>query len=176
MKTYVAFIRGINVGGHNKLPMADLRQTLTSNHFNNVSTYIQSGNVLFNSSKDAAILEKEFEQLLLEHFQLDVQVIIRTQKELKSILKEFPFPQEQITQSYFVLFKSIPKKEKVDKVKLIELPFDQFVIIAHTLYLLPEQGYGKSKFNLKRFERILEVKGTARNYKTITKLVSLPLK
>ncbi|WP_115461125.1 DUF1697 domain-containing protein [Winogradskyella aurantiaca] len=176
MKTYVAFIRGINVGGHNKLPMADLRQTLTSNHFNNVSTYIQSGNVLFNSSKDAAILEKEFEQLLLEHFQLDVQVIIRTQKELKSILKEFPFPPEQITQSYFVLFKTIPKKEKVDKVKLIELPFDQFVIKSHTLYLLPEQGYGKSKFNLKRFEKILEVKSTARNYKTITKLVSLPLK
>lgn len=176
MTLYVAFIRGINVGGHNKLPMADLRQVLNANGFKSVSTYIQSGNVLFESSKDATALETEFEQLLNESFQLEVQVMIRTQKALRTILVEFPFSHENITNSYFVLLKSKPNKENMDKANQIELAYDQFVIKSNTLYLFPEQGYGKSKFNLKRFESILEVKGTARNYKTITKLVSLPFK
>ncbi len=176
MTTYVAFIRGINVGGHNKLPMTDLRQVLKSNGFKNASTYIQSGNVLFESDESVEILEQEFEQLLYENFQLEVQVMIRTQRALQMILEEFPFPLEHIAQSYFVLLKSSPKIENITTANLIELPFDQFAIQSNTLYLFPEQGYGKSKFNLKRFERVLEVKGTARNYKTITKLVSLPLK
>lgn len=176
MTNYVAFIRGINVGGHNKLPMADLRKVLTENGFHKVSTYIQSGNVLFESDKDCLWIEEAFERLLLEHFNLDVKVMLRTHAELESILNGFPFSKEHLSSSYFVLLKKEPDKALIQSAEAIELPFDQFKIISKTLYLFPEQGYGKSKFNLKRFESILNVRGTARNYKTMTKLVSLPLK
>ncbi|MEM1001631.1 MAG: DUF1697 domain-containing protein, partial [Bacteroidota bacterium] len=99
----------------------------------------------------------------------------KTPKQLQTILDQFPFSEDCITTSYFVMFEDHPDEAKINTVKEIELPHDQFVIYSNILYLFPEKGYGKSKFNLKRFESILGVSGTARNYKTMTKLLSLSL-
>ena len=84
MQIYIALLRGINVGGHKKVPMTELRDLLSNSGFQNVQTYIQSGNVVFQSSKNVSTLEKEIQKLIFNHFGFDVSVIVKTDDELQT--------------------------------------------------------------------------------------------
>jgi uncharacterized protein (DUF1697 family) len=87
---YVALLRGINVGGRNKVPMADLRAAMTDAGFDEVSTYIASGNVLFRTSRPARTLEAEIEVALEERLGMSLVVVVRSQRQLRTVVERAP--------------------------------------------------------------------------------------
>ena len=174
MQTYIALLRGINVGGHKKVPMAELRELLTNSKLKNVQTYIQSGNVVFQSSnKDSKNLEKGIQKSILDHFEFEVPVLVKKREELSAIYNNCPFSEEKKEESYFVLLSEFPDKDLVLEASLKIYPDDEYIIKNNCIYLFCAKGYGRSKFNLNYFEKKLNVNATARNYKTMVKLLSL---
>ncbi|NJX15263.1 DUF1697 domain-containing protein [Tamlana crocina] len=174
MTTYIALLRGINVGGQKKVPMADLRGLLSKMGLKNVKTYIQSGNVVFQSSEeDIRILENEIRSAILKHFSFEVPVLVKASADFKNILNDCPFPEAMKLNSYFVLLFSKPNDKAVEAVKSMTYPNETFVITDACVYLHCAQGYGKAKLNNNTFERKLNITSTARNYKTMTKLLTL---
>ncbi|MBU2927749.1 DUF1697 domain-containing protein [Winogradskyella psychrotolerans] len=174
MMTYIALLRGINVGGHKKVPMAELRELLTNSGLQHVKTYIQSGNIIFQSSvNDTNFLTNQIQSLILNQFGFEVPVIIKSQQELRTIYNNCPFSEDRKVESYFVMLSKAPDQKLVDVASKKKYPNDDYVILNDCIYLHCEKGYGRSKFNLNFFEKKLNVNATARNYKTIVKLLSL---
>jgi uncharacterized protein (DUF1697 family) len=174
MNTYIALLRGINVGGHRKVPMADLRQLLTNAGLENVQTYIQSGNVIFQSSDlNAEDIKENIQKAIAALFGFDVPVLIKTRVDLKTIFDNCPFPEDRKTNSYFTMLSTKPKDELVKLASKKTYPDEEYIILNDCIYFYAEKGYGRAKFNLKLFERKLNVIATARNYKTMLKLLSL---
>jgi len=96
MNTYIALLRGINVGGHKKVPMAELRELLSKSGFGNVQTYIQSGNVILESSEGQInSIEEQIKKVILDYFGFDVPVIVKTNDDLQAIFDTCPFTKEQ---------------------------------------------------------------------------------
>lgn len=173
MKTYIVLLRGINVGGHKKTPMAELRELLTKTGFQAVKTYIQSGNISLQSSDDGNEIESKVKAAIQSHFGFDVPVIARTRDELMRIFDGCPFSEEKKENSYFVLLNDIPNTELVDEVVKITYENEEFHIIDDCLYFYSSVGYGRTKFNMNSFEKKLNVKATSRNYKTMVKLMAM---
>ena len=173
MKTYIVLLRGINVGGHKKTPMAELRELLTKTGFSTVKTYIQSGNISLQSSDDGNEIESKVKDAIQSHFGFDVPVIARTRADLKRILDACPFSEEKKENSYFVLLSDIPGSKLVDEVMKITYENEEFHIIDDCLYFYSSVGYGRTKFNMNSFEKKLNVKATSRNYKTMVKLMAM---
>lgn len=174
MKTYIALLRGINVGGHKKVPMSELRTLLTKSGLENVKTYIQSGNVIFQSSEnDARKLEDKIKMLILDHFGFKVPVLVRTRQELLTIFNNCPFGNLKKVESYFIMLSEIPTNDAINEASQKTYPDETYVIINDCIYLFCAKGYGRAKFNLGYFENKLKVNATARNYKTMTKLLAL---
>ncbi|WP_241485264.1 DUF1697 domain-containing protein [Psychroserpens damuponensis] len=173
MNTFIVLLRGINVGGHRKVPMAELRELLTKTGFEAVKTYIQSGNIVLNAAQEKSTIETNVKQAIASHFGFDVPVIAKTRAELKQIFDACPFSEEKKENSYFVLLSKIPESELVDEVMHITYDNEIFQIINDCLYFYSSVGYGRTKFNMNAFEKKLNVKATSRNFKTMVKLLSL---
>ena len=174
MKTYIALLRGINVGGHHKILMTDLRSLLTNLGFKNVTTYIQSGNIIFTSDElSIPILEDQIKAAIADRFGFKIPVVIKTNATLQSIFNDCPFSQIKKENSYFFILNREPQILDIEEASRISYPNDEFVITKKCIYLYCEKGYGRSKFNSSSFEKKLNVIATARNYKTMLKLLSL---
>ncbi len=174
MIRYILLLKGINVGGHKKIPMAELRELLTDFGFKNVQTYIQSGNVILESAQtDISKLEQNIQKSIMTHFGFDVSVIVKTLEQLQRIFDNCPFNQEKKEKAYFTMLHNIPPKELVDEASKKTYPNEEFVILNDCIYLYCELGFGNAKYNNNFFERKLKTIGTARNYKTMMKLLSL---
>ncbi|MEH6535072.1 MAG: DUF1697 domain-containing protein [Psychroserpens sp.] len=174
MNTYIVLLRGINVGGHKKVPMAELRELLAKTGFETVKTYIQSGNVILQSlEKKNATIESTVHVAIKSHFGFEVPVIARTRGELQLIFDTCPFSEEKKENSYFTLLNTIPDANLVKGVAQITYEDEEFQIINDCLYFYASKGYGQAKFNMNSFEKKLEVKATSRNYKTMVKLLAM---
>lgn len=174
MQTYIALLRGINVGGHKKVPMVQLRELLSNSGLLNVKTYIQSGNVIFQSiNDDSKELEKTIQNSILDHFGFKVPVLVRTRTELLTIFNNCPFSDEKKSESYFVMLSDVPDEMLVNEASQKTYPDDDYVILNDCIYLFCAKGYGRAKFNLNYFEKKLNIHATARNYKTMVKLLAL---
>ncbi|MED4554626.1 DUF1697 domain-containing protein [Lysinibacillus capsici] len=106
MTKYVALLRGINVGGHNKLKMAELRDALQPLGLQNIRTYIQSGNILFESSESEEFLQQQIQETIQSTFAITSTVIIRTAEEFRSIVNNCPFSEQDLAVS-----QQLPKLE-----------------------------------------------------------------
>ena len=174
MNVFIALLRGINVGGHKKVPMAELRELLENSGLQNVKTYIQSGNVIFKSlEKDKLILEEQIKKAIFNYFEFDVPVIVRTKEELQAIFDTCPFTKDKKENSYFIMLSSSPDMELIENVMELTYENEEFIIINNCIYYYSSIGYGRTKFNMSTFERKLKVFGTSRNYNTMVKLLSL---
>jgi uncharacterized protein (DUF1697 family) len=174
MKTYIALLKGINVGGHKKVPMADLRELLTKSGFENVQTYIQSGNVILQSSKsDISVIEKNIQESIMDHFGFEISVLVKTRSDLKRIFNDSPFSEEKKKASYFMMLQNTPEDDlvKIASEKVYE--GEEYKILKDCIYFFCEKGFGQAKFNANFFERKLKTFVTARNYNTMVKLLSL---
>ena len=174
MKKYIAFIRGINVCGQKKVPMVELRGLFQHLNFNNVQTYIQSGNVIFQSIEiNKTVLENSIQKAMLSHFGFDVSVLVRTSVDIKTIMDSCPFSDEKKLNSHFTLLHTTPNEKLKDETSLINYPNEEFLITDRCVYFFSSSGYGNAKCNNNFFECKLKVSATTRNYNTMIKLLSL---
>jgi len=167
MKKYVALLRGINVGGNTILPMSELRSICEDIGFQNVRTYIQSGNILFESEHSEEKLVKELEEALYQEKERNIPVIMRAAADLDSVIAHNPFPDANPSQ-VGVTFYSDP----VPKGTLEEITTpgrEEVKINGRELYVHYPDGIGRSKLKLPKQAQ----GGTMRNINTINKLAAL---
>ena len=172
MTVYIALLRGINVSGRNKLPMADLRTLVIDAGGTEVRTYIQSGNVVFRATKADA---RAIEERIRDVFGFEVTVVLRTGPELAAAAAHNPFlVRGAETKPLYVVF--LDREAAADAVHQLDpdrSPGDHFSVHGREVYLDLPTGAGRTKLNLDYLERRLKVKGTARNWNTVLKLVDL---
>jgi uncharacterized protein (DUF1697 family) len=189
MATHVALLRGINVGGRNKVPMADLREVVTSLGHTGVSTYIQTGNVLFSTAEaDTARLAAALEAAIEERFGIWASVVVLSREELAEVLAGNPYPDEPNPKLVHVVFlNGKPPNDLLDRIAAAESAAaakgsrDTAQAAGRVLFLHTPDGFGTSELAQALF-RIIGVPGkqkkpgpaaTARNWATATKLLSL---
>ena len=174
-KTFVALLRGINLAGRNKVPMAELRSALESLGLEDVVTYIQSGNVVFRGRGGVRDLAASIEGGIEEVFGIDVVVLLRTPTELRKVAADNPFLRAGADPSklHVVFLSGKPTKEAAAGLDADRSPPGEFALGGREVYLHLPTGFGRSKLTVDYFERTLGVAGTARNWKTVTKLVAL---
>ena len=171
---YIALLRGINVGGHKKILMADLRLVLESLQFENVKTYIQSGNIVFQSSEEnKALLQDNIHFAIKKHYDFEVPVLVKTISEIKTIVNACPFSEEEKEKSYFMLLFTSPKTDLISTVMDKKPAHEQIEITKNCIYFYSEKGYGKAVCNSNFIEKKLDCVLSARNYRTMRKLIDL---
>lgn len=175
MKTYIVFLRGINVGGQKKIRMADLRACLLKAGFRSVRTYIQSGNIIVKSPESRQVITHQIQQLIHDNFGFDVPVLSLRFEKLREIINANPYPatEEDNKGIYFVLLFEEPDSTLMDNLQAEKYEKEEFSVTPSCIYLNCRQGYGKTKFNNNFFERQLKICATARNWRTMKMLEQL---
>ena len=172
MKTYIALLRGINVGGHKKILMADLRLLFESLGFKGVQSYIQSGNVVFKAIEEGNLASKITEAIETK-YDFIVPILVKEASELNKILSKCPFSDEKREKSYFILLKKSPSQEDIKLTAAFSNLNEEFHITQNCVYIYYALGAGKAKMGNNFFEKKLKVKATARNFRTMAKLIEL---
>jgi uncharacterized protein (DUF1697 family) len=174
MNTYISMLRGINVSGHNKISMPELKNLYESLDFQNVVTYIQSGNVIFNSKqKEISKLSSLIETELKKRFDIDASCILRNKNDLLRIITNNPFIQRNEDSSKLhVTFLNAPPSD-LRKLSPPQNECDEFIIIDKEIYLFCPNGYGRTKFTNNFFENRLNLTATTRNWNTVNALYKI---
>ncbi|WP_042454842.1 DUF1697 domain-containing protein [Neobacillus dielmonensis] len=174
MTIYIALLRGINVGGHHIIKMAELKQLLEELGLQKVKTYIQSGNVLFESNRDAELLRQSMEKQIQEAFGFPVPVVLRTQADLEQMISNCPFPTEELKEGESVQIAFLagePSQDGIDQLVAFSNEMEQVHINGKDVYLFFRHSIRNSKLAAQLPK--LEVSATVRNWKTVIKLASL---
>jgi uncharacterized protein (DUF1697 family) len=173
--TYVALLRGINLGARNKVSMQDLRALFESLGADDVTTYVQSGNVVFRSADPAANLAPEIQRRIQRDLGLDVKVLLRTRAQLAKVVSANPFARgKRDTSMLHVTFlDEKPERARVGALDPERFAPDELRVLGREVYLHCPNGYGRSKLSNAYFEKQLGVAATTRNWKTVTALGEL---
>ena len=174
-QTYMALLRGINVSGHKKIKMPELKTMFEALGFTNVRTYIQSGNVVFesNSGED---LESKISAKIQEQFGFEVSVICRTLEEIKQVVKRNPFAETlgfEPEKLYVTFLQKTPSEEKLEVLQTLSFAPEKYSVLGKEIYVYCTNGYGQTKLDNGLFERKLKVIGTTRNWRTVNKLIEM---
>lgn len=174
MKRYVAFLRGINVSGQKLIKMEELKKHFEMPGFRNIVTYIQSGNVLFDSKEtDTSKLRLKIERQLTKQLGYEVPTIVRSLDEIASVIKKSPFTDGVGDGKLYVHFLSNePRKGQQSALDPYKAENEELKIIGREVYLLTD-GYGSSKLTNILIEKKLSVTATTRNWATINKVLEL---
>ena len=171
MNIYVAFLRAINVGGNTVIKMDVLRGQFEALGFTNVQTYIQSGNVIFETDEEnASALEGQIERQLEKGLGKSIQLFVRTMREIESIAKKPAFDPKENETLHIVFLKSKPDKKAEQALMSFKSGADDFTIKGREVYNL-RYDRDKSVFSNNFIEKTLGVSGTTRNLTTIRKIV-----
>jgi len=176
MADYIALLRSVNVAGHGRLAMADLQQSFLALGHSDVSTYIQTGNVLFRSpSKNTANLIAGIEAQLEQDFGSSPAVILRTTKELQHVVATSPYAARGAdpARHHVTFLAEKPSKDTLSAFSPPPSGRDELVIIGKEVYVHTPDGYGNSKLSGAMLERRLGVVTTTRNWNTVAKLCEL---
>ncbi len=175
MQTWIALFRGINVGGHNILPMAELKRELESLKLNNIRTYIQSGNVVFDSTTKAVpSLSEKITRRIKDRKGFRPQLLILSVSQLRRAIDSNPFPQavsDPKTLHFIFLAEraSNPDLKALDDMKSST---ESYKLTDRVFYLHAPDGIGRSKLAA-NVEKCLGIVTTGRNYRTIDKLLAM---
>lgn len=176
MPAYIALLRGINVGGKNKLSMRDLVAVFTDLGATNARTYIQSGNVLFEASaKAAAALPVSVASAIEERFGYRVPVVMRSATELARVLEANPFIERGVpaAELHVAFLASTPARGRVAALDPRRSPPDAFEVRGAEIYLHLPNGVGRTKLTNDYLDRVLGTTSTLRNWRTVEQLASL---
>jgi uncharacterized protein (DUF1697 family) len=176
MTTYVAMLRGVNVGPHNRIKMPALAQLFTDLGHSGVVTYIQSGNVVFTSgSKSSTALARAIEARIARELGCDVAVLLRTKDELAKVMRANPFLREQADPArlHVTFLAEKPDAARVRAVREFDAGADELVVRGRDVYLHCPKGYGTTKLNNGFFEKRLHAVATTRNWNSVGKLLDL---
>lgn len=174
--TNLALLRGINVGGRNKLPMTDLRDLFTEAGCRDVRTYIQSGNVIFTAEPDVlAKLPALIPTQIAARFGYPAPVVLRTAEQLGAVIRHNPFIADGTAeQDLHVLFLAgRPPAGSVGKLDPDRSPPDAFAVRDQEIYLRLPNGAGRTKLTNGYFDSKLATTSTGRNWRTVTTLFDL---
>lgn len=177
MKTWIGLFRGINVGGNNIIKMAGLRSVLESLKLKNVRTYIQSGNVVFESElKSASSLTKKICSLIEKQNGFRPQLLILERNELLTAINSNPFPDAIADPKtlHFFFLKEPAGNPDTEAIERVTAESENCVLTSNVFYLHAPDGIGRSKLAA-NVEKYLGVATTARNYRTVDKLRSIAL-
>lgn len=178
MTRFAALLRGVNVGGHRKLPMADLRGVVESLGYGDVATYLQSGNVVLTASHDdGARLERELEHAIAEAFSIDTRVLARTGDDLASVITSNPFPDavEEPKLLHVAFLSAHPSPEVLADLDPGVCAPDEFGLGPSAVYLRYATSPARSKLGPtvgRRLERAGIVL-SARNWATVRALAEM---
>ena len=173
MAKFVALLRGINVGGKNKILMADLRQLLESANFKNVQTYIQSGNIVFESTAKEASLARELTKLIKSEYNFDVPALVISKQKLTKIFAANPLTKHPIEQLCASVLGEQPENSLVKSLQQLDFGDDEIQIKNDVAFLRCPNGFSRTKLTNNFLERKLNTTATTRNWKTMTKLLEL---
>jgi uncharacterized protein (DUF1697 family) len=167
---YVALLRGVNVGGKGKVSMAELRALFESMAFRDVTTYIQSGNVVFSAPRPPAIAK--IEAGISDRFGLEARMVIRSAEDLSMVIEANPFPKVAHDKLHVGFLAQAPAAEAVAALDAASLRPEEFVLAHSEIYLHLPAGMGRAK--LPAFlDRRLRVPVTYRNWATVSKLYAM---
>ncbi len=173
MTVWIALLRGINVGGANKLPMKDLRASVESLGYRDVATYIQSGNLVFESDEAEDTIVAALRDMIGERHGLSVPVVVRTLVEMEAALAGHPDAAGDIDPKLLhVAFLDRVPHDAGGVEADAWLP-DRWSLTGRELFLNYPHGSARSRMTIDRFEKPWEVTATARNLNTVSKLVEL---
>jgi uncharacterized protein (DUF1697 family) len=174
---YIAMLRGINVSGKNILKMEALKSSLKSLKFENLKTYIQSGNVVFGAEKTSTTaLSQLIHKKILKDFGFSIPVTVRTSKELEKIIKTNPFFKIKSidpTKLHVTFLSERPTKESLEGLKKLPIKPDQFHVVGQEIFIHCPVSYGETKLSNAAFEKLLSVQATTRNWKTVHSLFEM---
>jgi uncharacterized protein (DUF1697 family) len=177
MQTYISILRGINVSGHNLIKMKALQEMYVKLGFTNVRTYIQSGNVVFESEpKQADKLVAIISEGIRNNFGFDVPVIVITNQLLKDIIANNIYMHdrgEDLSKLHVTFLAAEPLKDLVETINQEKYLPDEFCILPKAVLLFCPNGYGNTKLSNAFFEKKLKVQATTRNWKTIMELAKM---
>jgi uncharacterized protein (DUF1697 family) len=175
MKTYVAMLRGINVSGHNRVSMASLRTLFLNLGAVDVTTYLQSGNVIFKTTGSSADLSKAIEEGVRRDLGLSLTVVLLPRARLARIISGNPFVKggKDLAKLHVTFLADAPGRAGLNELQAKRFGPDEFRVIGREIYLHCPNGYGRTKLNNAFFEKQLGVAATTRNWRTVTELAKL---
>lgn len=175
MTTYIALLRGINVGGNHKLPMRELVTVLEGLGLQQVKTYIQSGNVVFQSERtDRAALSTEITAAIGQSHGFAPAILLLTIEELQQAIQANPFPEGEAEHKSLHLFfmDAVPVNPDLAALTALKAASERFALIDKVFYLHAPDGIGRSKL-AEKFGRGWQVNITARNWRTVSQLMAM---
>ncbi len=175
MKTYIALVQGINVGGKNVLPMRDLVSLLENISSRSVETYIQSGNAVFQSEEtDASALSERIRVAIGESHGFEPRIILLTPEEMESAVEANPFPEAESEPKtlHFFFLASAPEHPDFDTLERMKNATERFALEGGVFYLHAPDGVGRSKLAANA-EKLLGAPVTARNWRTVGKVLEM---
>jgi uncharacterized protein (DUF1697 family) len=182
MPRYLALLRGINVGGHNKVAMADLRELAAGLGYTDIATYIQSGNLLFSSSAaDPAGLAAQLEREIPARLGVRPAVVVVSAAQLAQVIADNPFPQATNNPKYL---HAVFRNDDISKAGMASVAAalrraraagsaDDAIVVGRTLFLYTPAGLGRSDLAVQLGRSAAQAGGTARNWATVTRLMTM---
>jgi uncharacterized protein (DUF1697 family) len=174
MPIYIAMLRGINVGGNKRIKMDDLRKSFEALGFEQVKTYIQSGNVVFKAAKSSsAALGKKIEARIISDFGFSASVIVRTGTELSATIAANPFLTQRgidPEKLHVVFLSDIPATTALKKLAEFTVAPDQSQCVGREIFLYLPNGFSASSLWKVPWEKALAVVTTTRNWKTVNSI------
>ena len=179
MNKFIVLLRGINVGGKRKLPMQELRELCESLGYSNISTYIQSGNVVLEADATAAALAEQLQQAILREYDFEVPVVVLSAEEFLQAYHSNPYlPAEPTDKLHLSFLHDAPTPEVAEKFKestaaANSLTADNCSLHKQLVYVSCEGSYHKGKYSNNYLEKQLKVSATTRKWKTVQRLVDM---
>jgi uncharacterized protein (DUF1697 family) len=183
---YVALLRGINVGGRNKVAMADLRQVAESLGHTEVATYIQSGNLVFTSTGDNAgggpadALADDLEQEIARSLAVRPAVVVLSRADLAQVIADNPFPGESNPKALHAVFYRAPMTDETiaavagaEQKAQAKGSRDEAAVVGCTLFMRTPDGLGRSELAAQLARSVTKTAGTARNWATVNRLLEM---
>ncbi len=174
MSRRIALLRGVNVGGYNRLAMEQFRLLLAELGAERVSTWIQSGNAVYDAPEESGAADPETISHVLERRAgVRSPVVLRTAAELETALRDWPWPEAEPNERSVMFLASQPDPERVAALDPQRSPPDRFEVLGREIYLRFPDGIARSKLTNAWFDRQLDTVSTSRNWRTLTKLLEL---
>lgn len=177
MTTFVAFLRGVNVGGRRRIKMGELTELLNALGYGSVVTYLQSGNCVFQAEeRDSRRISRRISEMIRDRFELDVAVLVLTGEELLSIHRNNPLLQHpgSDAESFHATILAEPAASAEEKeLEALRSPSEEFALGDRAIYLSCPEGYRKTKLTNSVIEKRCGVPATTRNWRTLSALAEL---
>ncbi len=174
--TYVALLRGVNVGGHRLIKMPELKRVFEAMGFGRVRTYIQSGNVVFATDEQLETLRRRIEREIEASFGFPVTVVLRTAAELERVIADCPFAADALAEGerlYLALLADAPSPEAVERLLACDDETDECRVVGREVYLLYRRSARDTLLTNAFLERTLSVAATTRNWRTMRTLTDM---